>query len=620
MTIRIEIVGALRGSLDDVPVTPSQPKLRRLLALLAANPGTVVRHETITDELWSGPPSAKYARIVQTYVSQLRKLFGTADICVHTPKVGYRLALAPPDYLDAEHLLRLRDNAESHLRAHDTAAAADVLGAAVDLCRGDVLSDVSLGPVLRREKTRLDLVRVGVLERYLRVQLDLGHPEAVLAQVDRVMREDPRHEQLYASLLLGFAHAGQRARATDLFHEVRSRLARESGLEPGQALRSAFEQALRDEPAPTGVLPGLGSPAGAVRPLRGPRRDRPEQVLPAGEVFGHDPQAAFARAELTRSARTGPAVLAVVGAPGVGTSTFCARVAEEVRAAYPDGRLLADLAEHSPARVLGDFLRALRPDAPVPDGLSARAALFRRHTRDTRLLVMLDNVNDTTDLTALTPGSPDSALVLGCSSRLSAPVVSVELPRMSGDELLALFAARVGPARVEREPAAAWSLVTRCAGLPLVAAVLAELARFRPHWSLGRLAQRLADPPPAAGKLDLATSVARSAAALGTAEWGALARLAHRDGRPDAVSAEWVSRAVGLPRASAADLLDRLTWVRLADPAPPGNSRAGMRYRIDPLYLRAVRELCARSSRRDTTAWAPPARSNDVRTRQAAST
>ncbi|WP_084468338.1 AfsR/SARP family transcriptional regulator [Actinokineospora inagensis] len=616
MTIRIEIVGALRGSLDGAPVTPTQPKLRRLLALLAANPGTVVRHETITDELWSGPPSAKLARIVQTYVSQLRKLFGTAEVCLHTPKVGYRLELAPADYLDAEHLLRLRDTAESHLRGRDPAAAADVLGAAVDLCRGEVLSDVSLGPVLRREKARLDLVRVGVLERYLRVQLDLGRPEAVLAQVDRVVREDPRHEQLYASLLLGFACVGQRARATDLFHDVRARLARESGLEPGQALRSAFERALRDEP------PESAPPVSTVRPLRVPRYGRPEQVFPTGEVVGHGPQAEFALAELTRTPRSGPAVLAVVGAPGVGTSTFCARVAEQARAAYPDGRLLADVAEHSPTEILGNFLRALRPGTAIPEGLAARVLSFRKHTRDSRLLVVLDNVTDGTEFSALAPGSPDSALVLGCASRLSAPVVSVELPRMAPEDLLTLFTSRVGQARVEREPLAAWSLVTRCRGLPMAAAVLAELARYRPHWSLGRLAQRLADPPLTAGKLDLAASVARSADGLDATDWAALVRLAHRDDRPDAVSADWVARSVDLSPDDATDLLDRLTWIRLADPAPQGRTRADgdTRYRIDPLYLRAIRELSTRSSTRDTTAWAPPARSNDARTRQAAST
>ncbi|GLZ41824.1 BTAD domain-containing putative transcriptional regulator [Actinokineospora sp. NBRC 105648] len=604
MSIRIEIVGPLRATVDGVPVTPSQPKLRQLLSLLAVDPGAVVRHETITDELWSGPPSVKLARITQTYVSQLRKLFGTAEACVHTPKVGYRLELRAPDYLDAERLTRLRETAEAHLRAADPVAAAQVLGTAVGLCRGEVLSDVSLGPVLRLAKARLDLLRVGVLERYLRVQLDLGRPDAVLALADRIVREDPRHEQLYASLLLGFALVGQRARATDLFHDVRARLARESGLEPGQALRSAFEQALRYEPA---------APVATVRPLRA----RPEQIAPVGELVGRDKQVESARAELTRTRRTRPAVLAVVGAPGAGTTTFCARVADEVRASYPDGRLSADVADRGPAEVLAGFLVALRPDAPVPDGVTARARLFRRHTADSRLLVVLDNVDDRVDLSVLMPGSPDSALLLGCAARLPAGIPAVELPRMSAEDLLALFATRVGPARVEREPAAAWSLVSRCSGLPLAAAVLAELARYRPHWSLGRLAQRLAaDPLLAAGPLDLAASVARSASGLTPPQWAALVRLAHRDPRPDTVTADWTARALALPRTTATALLERLSLVRLADQAPPGRGLTAERYRIDPLYLRAVRELCARSSRYDTTVWTPPPRSHDGRPHQ----
>ncbi|GAA2997031.1 AfsR/SARP family transcriptional regulator [Actinokineospora diospyrosa] len=590
MTIRIEIVGALRASLHGTPVTPSQPKLRGLLALLAANPGAVVRHETITDELWSEPQSTKRARIVQTYVSQLRKLLGAAEVCAHTPKVGYRLDLGAADYLDAEHLLRLRDTAEAHLRVGDRASAADVLGLAVDLCRGEVLSDVSLGPVLRLAKARLDLVRVGVLERYLRVQLDLGRPDAVLAQVDRVVREDPRHEQLYASLLLGFAVVGQRARATDLFHDVRERLARRSGLEPGQALQSAFERALRDEP-PRSVA--------AVRQLHGPRHDRPEQVLPVGDVVGHSAQVEFAKAELTGAS---PTVLAVVGSPGVGTTTFCARVAEETRSAFPDGRLLGDLGSHSAADVLGGFLRALRPGAAVPEGLAARSRLFHRYTRDTRLLVVLDNVSEL-DLPALTPASAGSAVLLGCASRHLTPV-AVELPRLTTEDLVALFASRVGRPRVDREPAAAEALVSRCGGLPLVAAILGEVVRFRPHWSLARLAQRMgSDLPVTAGRLDLTASVSRAVAGVDRLRWAPLVRLAHREDRPDMITAEWVSRALSLPLADAVALLEQLTRVRLADQMARSRPDAPVRYRVEPLYLRAVRTLAARSTCGDSLGW-----------------
>ncbi|RLK58675.1 AfsR/SARP family transcriptional regulator [Actinokineospora cianjurensis] len=592
MTIRIEIVGALRAHLHGTPVTPSQPKLRALLALLAATPDAVVRHETIAEELWSEPPSTKRARIVQTYVSQLRKLLGAAGVCAHTPKVGYRLDLGAADYLDTAHLLRLRDTAEAHLRAGDPATAAEVLGAAVDLCRGEVLSDVSLGTVLRLAKARLDLVRVGVLERYLRVQLDLGRPDAVLAQVDRVVREDPRHEQLYASLLLGFAVAGQRARATDLFHDVRARLATESGLEPGLALRSAFERALSDDPT------AGRAPVAAVRRLRG--HQRPEQVLPVGTVVGYGPQAEFARVELTRRPRATPAVLAVVGAPGAGTTTFCARLADETRAAYPDGRVLADLAQVDTAEALAGFLRAVRPGAAVPDGLAERARLWHRHTGAARLLVVLDNVTSATDLAALSPVSTGSATLLGCAERLTTPVAAVSLPGLATEDLVALLAARVGQTRVDREPRAADALMARCAGLPLVAAILSELVRLRPHWSLGRLAARLGtDLPMAAGGLDLAQSVSRAAAGLDPVQWAALVGLAHRDDRPDILTAEWTTRTLSLPRAES--FLWRLTTLRLAEPAPRIRQGTPPRYRVAPLYLRAVRALVARP--RPTLGW-----------------
>ncbi|GAB3501828.1 BTAD domain-containing putative transcriptional regulator [Amycolatopsis cihanbeyliensis] len=599
MTVRIKLLGPLRVEHGDEVVTPSQPKLRQLLGLLAINAGTVVRTETITDELWGSEPCVKLARIVQTYVSQLRKLLGssTSDSYVlsHTPRVGYVLHVGSAAYLDVDDFLRLRDRAERELAAEETEPAADTLLAGVRLCRGEVLADVSLGPVLRAHKSRLDTTRVAVLDRYLRTRLELGNAEAVLAEADRVVREDTRHEELYANLMRAFAAVGQRAEATDLFHDLRKKRVRESGLEPGQAVRAAFQQVISEEPA------GMAAPSRSATVAA----EVPAQIPPDNVAFrGFGAQLDGAATALTRARRVRPATLAVVGAPGVGTSTFCVHLANRTGEAFPDGQLYADLATAAPAEVLGGFIHAFRPDLSIPDNMHQRVRLFRKLTAGKRVLVVLDNVREGVDVAALQPGSPAGGMLLGCSSRMSEEVITsvVELPKLGGGELYELLSSGIGRGRVAREPEAARSLVAWCSGLPLVAALIVALARLRPHWSLARLLHKVTSTDSLVelptGSLDLVASVQRSTRALCSGEWAALVDLERHHPGPGSISVDWTARTLDISAPAAESLLERLVEIRLADPVPPGRNmpQASYRYRIDPLYLRAVRHLAARAA------------------------
>jgi hypothetical protein len=130
-----------------------------------------------------------------------------------------------------------------------------------------------------------------------------------------------------------------------------------------------------------------------------------------------------------------------------------------------------------------------------------------------RILVVLDHVRCGLDVPMLQPGSPEGAMLLGCTARIGIDTVTsvLDAPRMGKQELLRLLARRIGRVRVERERTAAGDLVSWCCGHPLAVAVIASLVRTRPHWSLGRLLHRLAhEPAPqslAAGGFDLVASV-----------------------------------------------------------------------------------------------------------------
>src|SRR5436190_616524 len=74
----IGLLGPLTAELSGTPVTPSAPKQRQVLALLALNAGRVVTVPTLIEELWDDRPPRSYASTLQTYIFQLRNALEAA--------------------------------------------------------------------------------------------------------------------------------------------------------------------------------------------------------------------------------------------------------------------------------------------------------------------------------------------------------------------------------------------------------------------------------------------------------------------------------------------------------------------------------------------------------------
>ncbi|WP_159394551.1 ATP-binding protein, partial [Streptomyces sp. NRRL S-495] len=157
----------------------------------------------------------------------------------------------------------------------------------------------------------------------------------------------------------------------------------------------------------------------------------------------------------------------LVGPAGTGKTATALRWAHDAAAAYPDGRLFADLNAFGPGRpaepaaVLGRFLQALGvPESELPEDRSARAALYRSLSRDRRLLVVLDDVADAGDLTDLLPAGPGCATVVTSRSTLADLVVTegaalLRLGPLPAEEAGRLLEHLLGRPRVAAEPEAA---------------------------------------------------------------------------------------------------------------------------------------------------------------------
>ncbi|WP_083660898.1 helix-turn-helix domain-containing protein [Actinophytocola xanthii] len=199
-----------------------------------------------------------------------------------------------------------------------------------------------------------------------------------------------------------------------------------------------------------------------------------------------------------------PQAVAIDGPPGAGKTALALRVAHAVAERYSDGQLYVDLRGYSPDgqprivdEVLEEFLTALGVQIDViPAGLEARAKLYRSVLADRRVMVVLDNAADSSQLHHLLPASAGCGVVVTSRKRLSGLTMRgdrrITLGPMTEEESVTLLRKVIGNERADAEPDAVRALAYRCGNLPLALRIAAERVATHPHHSVSLLVEELA--------------------------------------------------------------------------------------------------------------------------------
>ena len=620
--MQVRVLGRFEVASGEQRLTPSQPKLRQLFALLAVNANSVVRAEALIEELWGPQPPAKALGTLQTYMSHLRRLLATGDDTVpevlHTRHVGYSLAM-PEQNVDASRFVGLVSRGRSELDGGHIEAAAETLRSALAVWRGAVLSDVDPGPVLAHHVRMLEETRVGVIDQRMEVELMLGHHHEVINDLSTLVRSYPAHEGLHVKLMIALHLLGRRSEALHVFQRIRSTLVDDLGLEPGQQLQRVHRGLLVGNPQ-LDVL----TPSGALR--TGGWVEPPAQLPVDVPVFvGRAVELAAAESQLRQPARSAPAMVSVVGPPGSGKTAFCTHLAHLVRARYPHGQLYADLAEQTPAEALTGFLRAIRgAGATLPDSLEERSQLLRGWTSQRRVLVMIDNAVHAVDLSPLMPSGDGCAVIVGCRSRLPlrGTSLAVDLRPLVEEEALELLGSVIGWRRLHPELPQARVLIRMLDAAPMALVAAASRLAIRPHWTIVVLLERLRHHRDWLDELvnaqvDLLGSVDLSCRSLAPAHRMAFFQLAVAAGEP--LTVRGAAAVLGCDHRTAESILEALVEYQLAevDPAKPESFAGRFHYRFSPLVRVAAAALSSSSPL--IAATAPPAVANDLWIRRAPS-
>ena len=496
--VECRVLGPVQVRVDERVVAVGPPQQQLLLAALAVDAGHPVTIDALLDRLWDHPPDGA-RRALQVLVARLRRTVSEA-VSTEGERVrivrcggGYALEI-DPQQVDLQRFRLLVAEARGALCTAERRVW--LLRQAVQLWHGEPLSGLA-GTWALRTRQSLRQQHLDAVAAWARVELQAGDPAAILGPLTDLSGEHPLSESLAELLMRALAATGRPAEALTVYASLRRRMAEDLGTDPTPELQAMHQQLLR------GQLDSPPRPSAPDAPVV------PQQLPAAVSYFaGRVDELATLTSLLQRRASTGGTVVisAIGGTAGVGKTALAVYWAHQVAAEFPDGQLYVNLRGFDqtgqvmdPAEAVRRFLDALGvPPERIPVHLDAQAALYRSQLAGKRVLVVLDNARDTTQVRPLLPGAPGCLVLVTSRNQLTSLVAAdgahpLTLDLLTPGEAGQLLAQRLGAGRVAAEPAAVAEIITRCARLPLAAALVTARAATRPRFGLHLLAEELRD-------------------------------------------------------------------------------------------------------------------------------
>ncbi|MFF3827196.1 BTAD domain-containing putative transcriptional regulator [Streptomyces griseus] len=496
------------------PVRVPEAKVRALLANLLVHGGGPVPADRLIDDLWPSCPPGDSANTLQTKVSQLRRVLGRERV-VREP-AGYRLLLADDgrdgrdgnsvvDSVDALEFQELAERARAH---REPSVRAELFAGALALWRGPAYADVAESLFARGEITRLEELRLNVVEEHAEARLSRGEHTALAAELGALVDLHPLRERLRTTHMRALYRAGRQGDALGSFQDLRRRLAEELGASPGPEASALHEAILRQETRL--ATPAVGSPS-----------SRTNLPAPLTELIGRREAADQLLARLAPGGDT--RLVTLTGLGGVGKTRLAVAAARDASGRFADGVWLVELAGLAATATPDDIAERVITTLGLCDTAASEPDLddlvgwLCRAVADRRLLVLLDNCEHVVEPVAVLAGAvlsavPAAHLLLTSQEPLDIPgevvhpVPPLTLPDPTDPRTIAqagaveLFVRRAAAAApgfvLDADNAEAVAAVCRrLDGIPLALELVASRLRtLSPHELAARLDDRFARP------------------------------------------------------------------------------------------------------------------------------
>lgn len=359
LTEAIDFVRVL-GPVQAVTVTGGTRELpsatqRRLVALLAVEPGRSVRGEAICEALGVAPSA------LRTTISRVRRTLGPDAIAGSQGR--YRLAI-PTDAARFSAALAAVDPRGGRIEALERALA---------IWSGPPFDEFAVEEWALPVVGRLLELHAAAVEDHAEELIVARRWTEAIARLQAHIPVNPLRDRPRGLLLHALAGAGRQADALQAFREYRSYLAREVGTEPSAEVRRLDRQIAAGWDGVEEAV-GFRSPVTAGRGTEA-RLPLPADLPPSSPVVGRRRELAQLASDLALVSGAGSRTVVLEGEPGIGKTTlwgaFARGVARRGSATVLFGRCLEGsarpleplraplehLVEHLPTDVLNAHVR-----------------------------------------------------------------------------------------------------------------------------------------------------------------------------------------------------------------------------------------------------------------------
>ena len=244
------MLGPLELQAAGGPVDIGGSRQQRVLAALLVQAGEAVSSERLVEQVWDeGERPENGVDSVRTYVSRLRRAIeaagDAADVLVTEPG-AYRLDVNGHG-VDSEILAVRVAQGRQLLQDGDAAGAVATFDRALRLWRGRPYGAFADEPWARAEVARLDELRLVALEERVEARLAIGSYGEVVAELERLIGDQPLRDRLRGQLMVGLYRAGRQAEALRAYQDYREFLRLETGLDPSEELQSLERRIASDD-------------------------------------------------------------------------------------------------------------------------------------------------------------------------------------------------------------------------------------------------------------------------------------------------------------------------------------------------------------------------------------
>lgn len=620
--MQFRVLGSLEVADEQGKVLPlGGAGLRRLLAILVLRVNETVSTDHLVDALWGDRPPARARNAVQVQISKLRRsLAGEGEpLPLRTIGDGYLLDLTAGGSTDVSRFEELVARGRAEAAAGRTSEAADTLGAALALWRGDALAEFAFDEFAQPARQRLHEERLVCQEERIDLDLALGRGPELVAEIEQLVDAHPWRERLCRQLMTALYRAGRQTDALRAFQRTRAILIDEVGVEPGPELAAMEARVLAQDPTLAAPLP---APTGGGRasepggePGPGPRPSAGRAPELSAHLGRHEDLS------LVGDLLTSRRLVSVTGPGGVGKTRFATELTSRFADRWDGSVWWVELGAWEGPSAVADalnrtFAPLLRPGlggSPVGGAVVDQVAeAIGRYD----LLLVVDNCEHVLEAA----GRAVASLLRRCphltvlaTSRIPLSIggeVVHQLQPLDAADAVELFLLRAADASTRFSPgdadrATVERICRHLDQLPLAIELAAARTRA---FTLDHLAHRLGTPPDTARRAGtvlgvapgdrpsrhhtLHAAVAWSYDLLFEDEQTLLARLSVFAGGFSLEGAEAVCAGEGIDVDDVADIVARLVDKSLVVHQPAGVDSIGAaasRYRL----LRAVSDFAA---------------------------